>query len=35
LLGADEDRRALRVVAENVPGVRDVQDHRAYVPYAV
>ena len=35
LLGTDEDRRALRVLAENVPGVKDVQDHRNYVPYAV
>lgn len=35
LLGADEDPRALRVLAENVPGVREVQDHRGYVPYAV
>lgn len=35
LLGSDEDRRALRVLAENVPGVKDVEDHRNYVPYGV
>lgn len=35
LLGSDEDRRALRVLAENVPGVKDVQDHRSYIPYGV
>lgn len=35
LLGAEEDPRALRVLAENVPGVKDVQDHRGYVPYAI
>jgi CBS domain-containing protein len=35
LLGVDEDRRALKVLAENVPGVKDVQDHRVHVPYAI
>lgn len=35
LLGADEDRRALQVLAENVPGVKGVEDHRAHIPYAV
>lgn len=27
VVGSDEERRALRVAAENVPGVRDVEDH--------
>jgi len=27
VVGSEEERRALRVAAENIPGVRDVEDH--------
>jgi osmotically-inducible protein OsmY len=26
-IGSEEERRALRVVAENIPGVRGIEDH--------
>ena len=30
LLDSEEERQAARVAAENIPGVRDVVDHRKY-----
>ena len=31
-VGSEEERRALRVVAENVPGVRGIEDHTSRAP---
>jgi CBS domain-containing protein len=32
LVGSDSERRALRVAAENIPGVRGIQDHTEVAP---
>lgn len=32
-VGSEEERRATRVLAENLPGVRGVEDHRVIVDY--
>ena len=32
IVGSDEERRALRVAADNTPGVRGVEDHTEFAP---
>ena len=31
-VGSEEERKALRVVAENIPGVRGIEDHTVSAP---
>jgi osmotically-inducible protein OsmY len=32
IVGSEDERRALRIVAENTPGVRGVEDHTEFAP---
>ena len=32
IVGSEDERRALRIAAENTPGVRGVEDHTAFAP---
>jgi CBS domain-containing protein len=32
IVGSEDERKALRVAAENTPGVRDVEDHTEFAP---
>ena len=32
IVGSEDERRALRIVAENTPGVRGIEDHTEFAP---
>jgi len=32
IVGSEDERRALRIAAENIPGVRGIEDHMDLVP---
>jgi osmotically-inducible protein OsmY len=32
IVGSEDERRALRIAAENTPGVRGVEDHTEFAP---
>jgi osmotically-inducible protein OsmY len=32
IVGSEDERRALRIAAENIPGIRGIEDHMDLVP---